>query len=705
MQRSLRTASALPTLVLLAACASSGLGDARGPSPAAESTGTVPAPVAQAPAPAALAAASDLDPEVTAAFARADAALAAIAALPDDQRTFENTLDAVDAAIARLFREVRYAGFMKDVHPDPAVRATGQEVATALSNWFNELMLDEDLHRAVVAYAATEPRLEGERARLLDEFLRDFRRAGMELDADERARVAELDRELVEVGQAFRENIASDETLVALTAEELAGVPEDVLASYGRSHDLYLVDMAYPSVLPIFQRCEVPSTRHKVSLAFSRRGGEENVRVLERMIALRHERAQLLGYPTTAHYETEIKMARDPETVMAFYADLIPKLRAKALQDVELYTAAKREHTGDPDAVLNPWDRSYYHSWLQRTKFAVDQREVQQYFPIDAVFDGIFDLTQELFGLRFQEVTAESDERGRPLWHPDVRLFDVFDEASGEKLGEFFTDLHPRPGKFSHAAQFPIALRKVHADGEVELPVVALVCNFTKPTADAPSLLTHDEVETFFHEFGHCIHSILSDVDLAWFAGTQVARDFVEAPSQMLENWIWDADILARFARHHETGEPLPSALLDGLIAAKNLGSGYSAEYQVYLGQMDMAFHMDPDGAVDTTAVSRDVYARACLLPAVEGSLGHASFGHLNGYQAGYYGYLWSLVYAQDMFTPFADGDLLDAELGQRFRRSVLARGGTVDALDLVRDFLGREPNSDAFLVHLGLEP
>ncbi|QDU68695.1 M3 family metallopeptidase [Engelhardtia mirabilis] len=684
MRRPLSRVFILSSLALAAACAGTPVGEG---------------PEARAMA----SAADDLQPSMAAAFERAKASIDTIAALPDDRRTFENTLDAVDATIATLFREVRFTGFMKDVHPDPAVRAEGNEVDAALSNWFNELMLNEGLYNAVRAYADTEPALEGERARLLSEFLRDFRRAGMELDEAQRARVGELDRQLVEVGQEFQENIAGDETLVALTADELAGVPADVLASYARSSDLYLVDMAYPSVLPIFQRCTVPETRHKVSLAFSRRGGEANVRVIERMIALRHERAQLLGYPTTAHYETEVRMAKDPETVMAFYAELTPKLRRKSIEDVAEYTAAKREDTGDPEAVLNPWDRSFYHDYLMRTHYAVDQREVQQYFPIEAVLGGIFDLTQEIFGLRFVEVTELAAERGRPLWHPDVRLFDVFDSASAEKLGEFYIDLYPRPGKYSHAAQFPLTLRKVHPDGTVELPVVALVCNFTKPTADAPSLLTHGEVETFFHEFGHCMHSILSDVDLAWFAGTQVARDFVEAPSQMLENWIWNADVLNRFARHHETGEPLPAELLEGLIAAKNLGSGYSNEYQLYLGQMDMAFHMDPDGDVDTAAVAHEVYARSCLLPWVEGSLGYASFGHLNGYQAGYYGYLWSLVYAQDMFTPFADGDLLDPELGQRYRHTVLARGGTVDAIDLVREFLGREPNSDAFLEHLGL--
>ncbi|HKX45373.1 MAG TPA: M3 family metallopeptidase, partial [Planctomycetota bacterium] len=640
---------------------------------------------------------------IDAAFERAEAAVGAIVAVPDAERTFENTVGAVDDLIAELFNAVRFAAFMESVHPDPVVRAAGAVVARELDDFQTRTLVREDLYRAVRAYAGTQPALAGDRARLLEELLRDFRRAGMELEPAARARVEAIDLELNEVGQEFAENIREDESFVALTAEELAGVPESQLARYGRSGELYVVDLKGSLVMPIFQSCEVPATRQKVSLAYSRRAGMRNVAVLERMIALRQEKALLLGYPTTAAYAIEIKMAETPERVFAFYDELVPKLRRKSIEDLDLLTRAKREHLGDPEAVIEPWDQSFYKERLLREEFAVDPQVVRQYFPLEAVNAGLFDLTQRLFGLRFVEATQESEARGRPLWHPDVRLYDVFDAESGEKLGEFYVDLHPRPGKFSHAAQFPVELRKRHADGSLTTPVVALVCNFSAPSASEPSLLQHAEVETFFHEFGHCLHSICSRVDLAWFAGTQVARDFVEAPSQMLENWIWDADVLQTFARHHATGEPIPRELVLGMVAAKNLGSGLATEGQVCLGKLDLAYHTDPDGVVDTTAVARVVHEQTRLTPWVEGSLGHASFGHLDGYHAGYYGYLWSLVYAADMFTPFAEGDLLDPALGRRYRDQVLARGGTVDALDLVREFLGREPSTDAFLRELGL--
>ncbi|MHC4892363.1 MAG: M3 family metallopeptidase [Planctomycetota bacterium] len=637
------------------------------------------------------------------AFAAADAAIEAICAVPEGERTFENTIEAIDDAVADLYAQVGFRAFMEHVHPDARIRDQGAEVGVVLSNWFTDLMLREDLFSAVEDYVASDPEVEGVDRRLLDELVRDFRRAGMELEPEQRERVRAIDRELTDLGRDFSRNIALDGTVCLLTEDEVVGLDEDDLALFERSGDLFVVPMRGPNIRAIFQRCTVPTTRQKVSIQYGRRGGPDNVRVIEEMVALRHERAQLLGYPSTAHYELEVKMAADPEQVEAFYADLAPRVLAKAEADIALYTEAKREATGDPDAVFDAWDRTFYHEYLLRERYAVDPRAVQEHFPLEAVYAGLFDVTSELFGIRYEEVGA-SDVRRRTLWHPDVQLFDVFDTASGDLLGSFYIDLFPREGKYTHAAQFPIRIRKQHADGKLITPVVALVCNFTKPTDERPSLLTHGEVETFFHEFGHCLHSILSESDLAWFAGTSVARDFVEAPSQMLENWVWDADVLARFARHYETGAPLSGEILEGLVAAKNLGSGHGTSYQVYLGRLDMGLHSDADGLVDVDAIAREAHAASNALPWTEGGLGYASFGHLDGYQAGYYGYLWSLVYAQDMFTPFEGGDLLDPELGARYRRTVLAAGGTRDAIDLVRDFIGREPNSEAFSRHLGLD-
>lgn len=643
------------------------------------------------------------DSPIAAQMAAADAELAAILSTPAAERTVANTLVALDDVVARFFEDARMPGFMADVSTDPAEREAGRAAGNDLSNWFNRMGKNEAVFAALEELVALDPVFTPEQRRFLDETMRDYRRAGLDLPAEQRARLDEIDEELNELGSDFRTNIAEDETVVLLSEEELVGVPEAFVASLPRSGGLCVVNMKGPNLGYVLGYCENPTTRKKMGCAAGLRGGQRNVRVLERIIALRHERARLLGYPNTAAYVVETKMAQDPETVLAFYEDLRPKLRVKAEQDFAELQAAKRQHTGDPEAVLEPSDISFYSNWLKREKYAVDTEALRAYFSMADVRAGMFGVYQDLFDITFVDITAAAREAGRPFWHEDVELYQVTDNATGEMLGEFYLDLFPREGKYSHAAQFPLRLRKVWADGRVTSPIVALVCNFTKPMEDRPSLLSHGEVETFFHEFGHCLHSILTRATLANFSGTSVARDFVEAPSQMLENWTWQPAVLSRFARHYETGESLPAEVIDGMIAAKNLGSGISTEGQVYLGLMDMRFHTDEDGDVDTTAVCEQTYRDARLFEPAANLVRQASFGHLVGYEAGYYGYLWSLVYAQDMWSRFEDAPM-DPEVARAYRRAVLEPGGTREALDMVRDFLGREPNSAAFLKSLGLD-
>jgi thimet oligopeptidase len=644
------------------------------------------------------------DSPVAGALRRADDALDAIVAIPDGERTYANTLGALDDTVAAMFRDARMPGFMSDVSTDAAEREAGLQAKSDMSNWFTRYVKREDLYAAIKAYAQMGEELSADRATFLEDTLREFRREGMDLGADDRARLLAIDEELNELGLEFSSNIADDETVVPLTEAELAGVPESFLASLPHTSGLVVVEMTGSNLGRILGTCDNESTRAKIVLGYGRRAGARNVRVIEKMIALRAEKGRVLGYPTFADSVIEDRMAKSANRVREFYAELRPRLRQQSLADFAEFEAAKREHTGDPEAILNSWDVSYYRSYLMRTKYAVDQEKVREYFSMSNVQDGLFDVYQSLFGLRFEEITEKARSMGRPVWHEDVALYEVWDAKTNEMLGEFYLDLHPRAGKYSHAAQFPLRLRKRWSEDQLDTPLVALVCNFTKPTADRPALLSHSEVETFFHEFGHCLHTILSRVDIASLAGTSVARDFVEAPSQMLENWIWNPSVLAGFAKHYETGEPIPEELVTGMIAAQNLGSGLSAEGQVYLGMMDLAFHSDPTGEVDTSAVAEAVYREVRLFEPMQHVYRQAAFGHLNGYQAGYYGYLWSLVYAQDMFSRFHAEGLMSADVATEYRDEVLSRGGTRDELDMVRAFLGREPNSEAFLRHLGLE-
>lgn len=648
----------------------------------------------------------ELTTTVQAAFANADAEIEAIIAISisDEERTFENTVGAIDSMIARLDAAANMSLFMGYVHPEASIREAATAGEQYWSEWAVDFSTNEALYNAVKAYADTNPELEGEQARLLEHTLRDYKRSGMMLSASDREKLKAIQKELGKLSIEFEANIRTDETVIPLTRDELEGTPQSIIDGLMEVNGVYLVTLDYPTFGPIMDYCEVPETRQKVWWSYSRRAGKKNVEVLEKIIKLRDEASDLLGYDTTADYEIEVRMAKDAATVQAFYDQLIPVVRKKSEQDYAEMVAAKRDHLGDSNAEFHPWDFSFYYDRIKNQKYAVDSQEVQKYFPLQGVMDGLFEITQYLYGITYVEVTDSAEERKTPLWHEDVRLFEVWDDATGEQLGEFYIDLHPRDNKYSHAAQWGLVQHKIWEDGSKRMPVAALVCNFTKPTADKPSLMTHDEVETFFHEFGHCLHTILSEAHYATFAGTGVERDFVEAPSQMFEEWVWTPETLSLFAKHYETGEPMPQSLIDGMIAAKNLQSGMKTESQIYLGLMDQAFHTDKDGVVDTTQVGYDVYDRTRMYTHTPGTWYQGGFGHLTGYQAGYYGYMWSLVYAQDMFQRFKELGMLDQEAGRYYRDKILAMGGTLDGLDLVRGYLGREPSMDAFLESLGLE-
>jgi len=647
---------------------------------------------------------TDIPGLIESAIAKADKSVAAIIAIPDAKRTFENTLGALDDLLARLDSGTNMAQFMAYVSSDAAERDASNAAQLRMESWMIDLSKNEDLYRAVKAYAATNHKLAGERARMLEHTLRDYRRAGMELPKAQRDKLTEIEKTLSELAIQFETNIREDETVVTLTRAELAGASDEYLEPRKQGDDLYTISMDYPSVDPVWKQCSVEATREKVRFAYVRRGGMKNVRLLERILKLRDEQATMLGYDNTVDYVVETRMAKNAATIKKFYDELIPLVQKKAARDYAELTAAKRADTGDANAIAQVWDRSYYEDYLLRTKYNVDSEEVRQYFPLQAVLDGLFSITQSLYGIEYRDVTASAGTPDRPLWHEDVKCYEVYDKATGEMLGTFYIDLFPRENKYNHAAQWGLAQHKVYMDGTVQKPLAALVCNFTKPTADKPSLMLHDEVETFFHEFGHCLHTILSQASLQDFAGTSVERDFVEAPSQMFENWVWDADVLATFARHYQTGKPLPRDLLDRMVSAQHLNSGLWAQGQIWLGMIDHVYHTTPGGEVDTTAVQFDLAREIVAYPPMPNTWFHAAFGHLMGYQAGYYGYMWSLVYASDMFQRFKELGMLDPEAGRYYRDKILARGGTVDGMDMVRDYLGREPDMRAFLKHLGLD-
>lgn len=616
---------------------------------------------------------------------------------PNDARTYANTLmplDRINDVLGHAF--YRY-GFMGYVHTDKAVRDAAKESEEKMSKFGVELIFRDDLNTAIQEYAATEDAggLEGEHRRFLDFMLRDLRRAGHELDPAVRAEVKAKTERLVELGVRFQQNIDEWEAFILVDRDGLDGLPESYIEGLevDLDTDMYKVTIDYPDMIPFLENAKRRDLREELRFKFNTVAVDANKKILEEAVNLRQEIAEAFGMPSWAHYVLEERMAKDPDRVADFYAELRPPLTDKGRLEVDVMAGLLEKDTGD--RTVRTWDWPFYDTQQRKTDYGVDPFEVAQYFPLDGVLKGMFDLTSEMFGLRFSEI-EDFDS-----WHEDVRLFAMLDDETGEEIGHFYLDLFPREGKFSHAAEFPLVPSRRLEDGSYQNPMCAMVANFTKPTKESPSLLQHGEVETLFHEFGHVLHQNLGRTETARFSGTNVERDFVEAPSQIMEHWVWRADVLQRFARHHETGEPIPQELVDQLVAARNLNKGIFQLRQMQYGWWDQELHGGPNRDVD------DIYVRGsevALIPPHEGTFALANFGHLFGYDAGYYGYMWAEVFGDDMFSRFEAEGVTNPAVGIDYRRRVLEKGGSVDPNEILVDFLGREPNNEAFLVNLGIQ-
>jgi thimet oligopeptidase len=634
------------------------------------------------------------------AIRRSDEAIAEIVATPTGERTFANTFGALESASDIVMQADGNFAFMSYVSDNEAVRETAREWDERLSKYGVELGFREDLYAAVREFASTPEAvaLEGEAKRLLDRTLLNYRRNGFELPKEQRAQVQALMNRLVELGTEFRKAIDTWDDAIVVTRDDLAGMPDRWIEGLKTvevdGETKYRVSLDYPEIVPFMDNADSAKWRRELFLKNQNKGGEGNIPVLDEAVRVRTEIARLLGYASWMHYVLEKRMAKQPQNVDQFLAELEPKLQAKARIDLEALCRAKQQHTGD--SHIDIWDWWYYTNRLLKTDYAVDDFEVANYFPLNAVLEGLFAVTQGLLGIRYEPAPDA------PRWLDEVQAYDIFDADGAEPFARFYMDLHPRPNKFGHAAAFTLRSGRELPDRSYQSPVSAIVANFTKPSAGAPSLLTHKEVETFFHEFGHILHQTLTRARFLEFSGTSTERDFVEAPSQMLEHWVWDRDVLHRFARHHETGEPLPDALIDAMIRAKNVSSGIKELRQMFFARLDYALH-SPGFDGGTTAAVERLYP-ITMFPYPAGTHFQSGFGHLFGYDAGYYGYLWSRVFGDDMFTRFERAGLLDPETGRDYRRKILERGGSVDGDELVRSFLGREPNMDAFLREIGLE-
>lgn len=629
-----------------------------------------------------------------------EAALKTIEAVPAKKRSFENTVWAFEDLGVRPEDVDPVAGisFLKNVSPDKAVRDAANTCESDIKSFSVDVYTREKLYGAFRDYADKKEKLDAEEQKLLDRILFEFQRNGLALDAKKRGQVKELKQRLITIQQEFDRNLNEYKDFLDVTRQELDGLPEDYIAKLSTAPEgKYRVTLQYPDYIPFMENAKNEAPRKALEFKFNNRAAEKNTPLLEQAIALRHQIANLMGHPTHAHFVLTDRMAKKPEAVSEFLTALRPKLTQKALPELETLKALKKKEGREGADKINAWEFAYYDNLLKKTQYDLDDQKIKEYFPMERTLEGMMKLYQGLLSVRFVKIDPPY------VWHPEVTQYEVRDEASGDRIGYFYLDLFPREGKYGHAAAFGLVPGRRMKDGSYQYPVAAMVANFNKPGAGLPSLLQHSEVETLFHEFGHVMHQVLTQARYARFSGTAVAWDFVEAPSQMFENWVWNAGVLRDLSSHYKDGKPLPEDLLKRMVDAKNLNSGLRYLRQVFYATVDQTYHTRE--AADSTSLYNDLRTQISLIPATAGTRGQASFGHLmHGYDSGYYGYLWSEVFAADMFSFFEKNGLLNKEMGMRYRKLILEAGSMRDEAESLRNFLGRAPEQNAFIKSIGLK-
>lgn len=574
--------------------------------------------------------------------------------------------------------------FLGDVHPDEKIREFGNKADSEIQNFALQIFNDPDIYKKfneVIIDASDNEEIE-----FHNDLKIDFIDAGHTLTHERKNRLSEIDIKLIELGISFSENIAKDKTEIQFSEDELKGLSNNELNNLRKSGDKFVITMAYPDINAVMENCTVRTTREATWKAFNNRVVNENSPILEEAVVLRNEKAGLFGFKTWAEYRLQNRMAKSPKNVKAMYDDLIPKLHKSA--ELE-----KKELVIDDIAIedIAPWDIRYFISSERGKVSNIKNSELKKYFFIHDVKIEMFKVCEEVFNL---EIKPESNESA---WHEDVELWSLW-ERGGEQLAYFYLDLYPREGKYTHAAVFDISSG---GSSRQELPVCSMVANFPNPNT-GDGLMTFDEVETLFHEFGHVLHNGIGKSKYTRFVGANCEWDFVEAPSQIMEHWVWKVECLKKISRHIETGKALSDGMCKKLNSSKNIGASLLALRQVSFGLADQHLHGEHfnDSLNDIEQISQEV--TTIKYPDDTNHL--PAFGHLlGGYDAAYYGYLWAEIIGDDMFSRFENEGVLSNSVGIDYKNKILKPGGTLDAELMVKNFLGREWNDEAFLFQKNL--
>ncbi|KAF8558611.1 zincin [Imleria badia] len=634
-----------------------------------------------------------------------------IVQLPEDKLNFD-TLALADAEAA-FDIALEPLGFYQNVSTNKALRDASTKCEERMRKYANQESMREDLFKAKVTTAVNLRKtgawdaLSAEQKRLVDKMVLDGKRAGLGLEkGEDKERLKVLKDELSDACLKFTQNFNEESGRITFTREQLDGVPEDVISGYTQRTEgdkvLYEVTFRTPDIFPLFKYANDPKTRQEAYQAYDDRLAN-NVGYLDSALRLRREIAAILQYDSWADYITEVKMVKSAANAKKFLDELKSHLDPLGVQERAILLALKKEEhakRGLPfDDKFYIWDYRYYDRLYVERNLSLDDSLVKEYFPVSVVVPAILDIYQNLLGVKFVEIKGDK----RDVWHPEVQQFAVWEQGAKDEsgfVGYCYLDLFPRDGKYSHAAVWGLFPGYELPDGKRHYPLTAMVANLAKPTPDRPALMRHDDVTTFFHEMGHVFHGLLSRTRYSRFHGTAVARDFVEAPSQMLENWCWEPEVLKKMSSHYKTQAPLSDDLITKIIKSRYVNVGLFYLRQLFFANFDLAVHNNSlDADTDYTQLWNELRERISLVQGGEYKPGQGTFGHIvGGYDAGYYGYTYSLVFAADMYATVFKKAPLDPALGKLYRDKILFVGGSRDDMDSLKDFLGRAPNPKAFI-------